>query len=691
LQVFGSHELEEVLVVARSQTSRQALAYSAYQLDGEALKQKMPRNLPEALADLPGVLVQKTANGQGSPFLRGFTGYRTLALIDGVRYNNSVYRDGPNEYFSLIDASSLDNIELLSGPASTLYGSDAIGGTLSLQSQRVDFEAEAAGEWFARGRQHFRTASAENSLSSRTQLQLGAGQLWGLQLGYSRKHFGDVEAAEIGTQPHTGYDERAYDARLDISLDQHWILTALHQSLMQDDVWRTHSTTYAVPFAGSESGSDLRRLKDQERSLSYVKLAGVDLNNPWAEHATLTASYQQWGEQGDRIKSSGERILDNFDSRMWGLDLQLGREWVVGDAHSVQLSYGADLYRDNVDSARTDYNADGSVDEVRIQGAIGDDSRFDQWGVYLQAELPLGQHVLLTAGSRYNQVSASIGAFENPDSGLPASFSDHWSSQVNSLRASFVVSADQRVWAGVSESFRAPNIADLSRFGKSRSSETEVAATSLTPETFLTYELGYKQQGEQLDLAATVYHTRIKDFIASTPTGRTVDGLTEVSKQNAGRGFVRGIELDASYWLSEQWRLAANLTWLEGELSAYLETDGLSLTDATLTTEPMSRIMPMTSSVQLQWRDGDRWAQLDVRAVAKADQLSSGDKSDNQRIPPDGTPGYVLVNLSVGQQLSKTLRFDLALNNVFDEAYRSHGSGSNEPSRGVVLGVEVGF
>jgi len=693
--------LEELMVLAsRSQASEHALAYSVHQLDAEALTQKLPRNLPEALADLPGVLVQKTANGQGSPFLRGFTGYRTLTLIDGVRYNNSVYRDGPNEYFSLIDASSLINIELLSGPASSLYGSDAIGGTLSLLTQHADYETESLGDIFLHGRQHIRSASAEHSISSRTELQLGQGQRWGLQLGYSLKNFGDVKAANIGKQPHTGYDEYAYDARIDVSLSHQWSLTALHQTLTQDDVWRTHSTVYALPFTNTDKGSDLRRLKDQARSLSYVKLAGRDLDTVWAERATLMASFQQWDEHGERVKGNGDRIVEGFDSRMWGLDLQLGRSFMLNESSSLQLSYGVDFYRDNVDSERTDckvvQSAADCVETKRIQGPVGDNSRFDQWGAYAQAELALSESWLLTAGSRYNQVSASIGAFEDPNTELSASFSDHWSSQVNSLRVSFALSESQRVWAGVSESFRAPNIADLSRFGKSRSSETEVAATALDPEYFLTYEMGFKQYGERFDVAATVYHTRIKDFIASTPTGRTiggeiVDGLTEVSKQNAGRGFVRGIELDASYWLNEQWRVTANLTWLEGELSAYLATGSETRGHETLTTEPMSRIMPMTSSVQLQWRDLDRWAQLDVRAVAKADKLSSGDKSDTQRIPPGGTPGYLLVNLSAGQQLSQAVRVDLALNNILDEAYRSHGSGSNEPGRGLVLGFEVTF
>lgn len=139
------------------------------------LEEKSVRSLPEALVELPGVMVQKTANGQGSPYLRGFTGYRTLALVDGVRYNNSVYRDGPNEYFSLIDSHTLETIELLGGPASVQYGSDAIGGTLNLLTRSADFMSEQEGEFYQHGSQSYRYSSAENSHVTRTTAEIGSG------------------------------------------------------------------------------------------------------------------------------------------------------------------------------------------------------------------------------------------------------------------------------------------------------------------------------------------------------------------------------------------------------------------------------------------------------------------------------------------------------------------------------------
>ncbi len=82
--------------------------------------------------EVPGVIVQKTGHGQGSPFLRGFTGFRTLLLIDGIRLNNSVFRDGPNQYWNTVDPFTIGQLEIIKGPSSVLFGSDAIGGTVNV-------------------------------------------------------------------------------------------------------------------------------------------------------------------------------------------------------------------------------------------------------------------------------------------------------------------------------------------------------------------------------------------------------------------------------------------------------------------------------------------------------------------------------------------------------------------------------
>ena len=134
------------------------MPYSSDSLDGETLRtRKAVRTLPEALREVPGVMVQKTGYGQGAPFIRGFTSQRTLLLIDGIRLNNAVFREGPNQYWNTVDPFTIDRLEVVKGPSSVLYGSDAIGGTVNVITRgRSPLQTSEAGNgnyrrnWFRR-------------------------------------------------------------------------------------------------------------------------------------------------------------------------------------------------------------------------------------------------------------------------------------------------------------------------------------------------------------------------------------------------------------------------------------------------------------------------------------------------------------------------------------------------------------
>ena len=652
---------------------------SADDVDG-----KFVRNLPDALAETAGVMVQKSANGQGAPFLRGFTGYRMLTVIDGVRYNNSVYRDGPNEYFSLIDMHAVSSLEVLGGPTSAMYGSDAIGGTVVINTRSSGYEHETHDETFIHGRQRIAFASVDNSRQSRTEIAVGSGGHYGLHLGYSLKHFGDLRTADLGQQPHTGYGEAAWDARIDWQVSERWEARLVYQQLEQDDVWRTFSTRLAQPFAGTSVGTDERRVKDQQRELGYVRVQGHTLH-PALDSLKVTLSRQVWREDGDRVRAGGERNLEAFDSIMLGADIQFDSRLGFLD-----LVYGLDIYHDGVDSSRRDFAPDGSLAQVRIQGPIGDDANYEQRGVYIQGLFAPLEQLQIDLSSRYNDVSATIGRFEDPVTGDAASFSDSWTEVVSSARVSVspFVRHPVLLWSGVSQAFRAPNIADLSRFGASRSNEIEIAATDLDAEQFLTFEVGLRVTEKQHEFSLVGYHTRIRDFITSTATGNLRGGQVEVSKQNSGSGFVRGVEVAARREWRNGFSVWGNLTWLESELDA-----PESIATSRIVSEPLSRTMPLTTNFGLRWerpQDG-RFAALDVSIVARADQLSRGDRRDINRIPPGGTPGYEFVRASVGQRLGAHFDIALAVNNVFDNRYRSHGSGVNAAGLGVDLRLTASY
>jgi hemoglobin/transferrin/lactoferrin receptor protein len=676
----ANEPVEEVTITAsRAELQVQKTPYAIYSLSSNVIAEDAPRNLPEALTRLPGVNLQKTANGQGSPFIRGFTGYRTLMLIDGVRYNNSVYRDGPSEYFSLIDSHTIGQIDLINGPGSVLYGSDAIGGTLSLNTRVPSYLQESEAPYL-NAEQLVRFASAEHSQLSRTEVDLGRGKVWGLRLGLSLKKFGDVETAQLGKQAHTGYDESAYDLRFDTQINAQWQLHAAHQHLAQDDVWRTHTTVYAQPFLGTSIGSDLQNSKDQARELSYLKLIGNELGI--IEQVQLTFSEQNWREEALRIRSNAKQQREFFDSTMQGFDLQFASNSTWG-----KWVYGLDAYADNLDSGRADYLANGALEKIRIQGPIGDDARFNQAGLFVQLNHYVTPRIELILGSRKNWVSADIGIYEDPVSKTAASYQQHWDASASSLRLSWDATGEKStyLWGGLSQSFRAPNIADLSRYGTSRSTEFEVAAERLTPETYLTYELGLKQIEPHYYWNMNYYYTDISDYIASTPTGNLINGLTEVTKKNAASGYMQGLEFAANYELNGAFSIFSVVNWLHGEL------DMPSASSTYIEREPFSRSMPRSSQWGIEWHStaSETWAKLIWQQFSAARRLSTADKEDTERIPAGGTPAYHLVSFRAGTTFWSNTQLTLGLENILDEIYRTHGSGSNEP--GVGLNVSLKF
>ncbi|MBI4711972.1 MAG: TonB-dependent receptor plug domain-containing protein, partial [Planctomycetes bacterium] len=119
---------EIVVTASRREAKVFDSPYTISVIDSEEIQSRqMSRTTPDILSEEPAVMLQKTSMGQGSPYLRGFTGFRNVFLIDGIRLNNSTFREGPNQYWNTVDPFTIQRLEIVKGPASVLYGSDAIG------------------------------------------------------------------------------------------------------------------------------------------------------------------------------------------------------------------------------------------------------------------------------------------------------------------------------------------------------------------------------------------------------------------------------------------------------------------------------------------------------------------------------------------------------------------------------------
>ena len=107
--------------------------------------------------------------------------------------------------------------------------------------------------------------------------------------------------------------------------------------------------------------------------------------------------------------------------------------------------------------------------------------------------------------------------------------------------------------------------------------------------------------------------------------------------------------------------------------------------------EYIDRLMPFTAQLGVEWRstEKDMWAEGVCRFADDADKLSTRDMGDTQRVPPGGTPGYILFDVRWGWDMNKNVRLDIGLENIFDHDYRVHGSGSNSPGRNLIFGITL--
>ncbi|MDP4845705.1 MAG: TonB-dependent receptor [Akkermansiaceae bacterium] len=683
--LLGQDFLEPLIVTAsRSEKPNDETPYSATSFSSEDLSGKSVRTLPDALAYTPGVLVQKTAYGHGSPFIRGFTGRQNLLLVDGVRFNNSTFRGGPVQYWNTVDPLSLDRFELIRSQGSVLYGSDAVGGTLNAFTKYADFQNQPEGEIFLHGSAYYEFRSnGRGSHIGRIESQTGIGGKFGLHLGLSAKEFGDIEDSAIGLMSGTGYQEQSLDARLDYALTPQTALTFVYQNFDQDDISRWHSTTNNPGWMhGSHiaaPGTFIARDIDQERTLSYLRLSHEnDTADAFVRRVTATLSYQTSSESEFQIRSASDRRYQAYDVDTLGLDLEFESPLADGS-----LVYGLDYYRDVVDSVSARDKGIGFVADPASR-PLADDSHYDLFGAYAQYILPIGERAEITTGARYTHARAKLGKSFDSTSSTDISADDSWNDFSASIRATYRLDDEWLAYAGISQAFRAPNLNDLSGNVTSRSGTTALGSLDVEPEEFVTYELGVRKTAETHGFGAAIFYTDVSDVITSVPI---TSGSTTSVTTNGRDGYIYGIELEGFWRFASDWTFSGFAAWQDGrtQTPAFLggpENDEYS-----------SRLLPLSGSLALRWDDPNRpfWIEGRIQAAAEADRLSSADRGDTQRIPTNGTPAYATASLRAGYDPTENLRLTAALENLLDDDYRYHGSGQNEPGLNAIFGVKVIF
>ncbi|WP_035608718.1 TonB-dependent receptor [Haloferula sp. BvORR071] len=672
-----------IVTASRTEDEKKDVPYTVTEIDADYIQENTRRTLPDALQFTPGVLVQKTTVGHGSPYIRGFTGRQNLLMIDGVRVNNSAWRSGPVQYWNTIDPYSIDHFELVRSQGSVLYGSDAIGGTMNVFTKSSDFRDQPDGAFFTHGQAYYEYRSnGEDSNIGHIESSFGVGGLYGVHLGLSAKDYGDIRDSAVGLMKNTGYPEQDLDFRLDYALNPQTTLTLVHQQVNQDAISRWHSTLFNPGWQHSghivQPGTWLARTYDQERSLTYARIEQNNDDNAFIQHWNATVSYQTTRDSEEQYRTKTDRRYQIAELNTVGFDTSFESNMGPG-----KLVYGVDYYHDSTESEGYRRRAAPPLKYDPATRPLADDSNYELFGAFVQYQYQPVDPFELTGGLRYTYAQAELGRFWDAAAAQDQYGVDRdWDDVVGSLRAIYHFNDCWSVYGGASQAFRAPNLDDLSGNLTARSGLNSTGSADVDPEKYITYEIGTRHLTECTSVNLSAFYTDIDDLIVGVPVAPA--SATTVAT-NGRDGYVYGVELEGAWRFHPQWTVSGFAAWQDGrtETAAYL---GGPIVD-----EPGSRLLPLTGSVALRWTSLDEvlWVEGRVLAAGEEDRLSASDRADNQRIPSLGTPGYVVCMVHAGWRVNEHLELTGGVENITNEDYRNHGSGTNEPGTNFIVGAKV--
>jgi outer membrane receptor protein involved in Fe transport len=606
-------------------------------------EQQQDRSTPEILFGAPGIFLQKTNHGGGSPFMRGLTGNQTLLMIDGVRLSNATFRYGPNQYFNTIDPFSLDRIETLRGSGSVQYGSDALGGVIQAFSKDPVFSDKTS----LHGRVLGRAATQGMETTGRAELAF-SGKKWAILAGATGRDFGDlVGGKNTGRQTPSGYEEAAFDLKTKLQLPGNILLTVAHQYFRQHNVPVYHKVRLE-DFA-------LNEMDPQERQLTYAR-AERNMYGKYLQKMSLLVSRQTTVE-GRNSQKNGSTTLRHEQDKVASYGLNLQSDWQLQSKWNMSL--GAEAYSDLVNSIREDKNTNTGVVTPK-RGLYPDDARFSFVGLFLLQDYTWRKWQV-NAGLRFNtyQIKVkdeAVGTAEITPSAL-----------VWNIGLSRFLSKTDHLFIAANSGFRAPNVDDLGTLGIV-DFRYEQPNFNLKPEHSQQIQLGWKHRSKRWQSELYVFRLDLRDLIARTRVGSdSIQGYPLYQKENVEVTYVQGIEANFAYTITPALEVSGQVTYAYGQN----ETKN----------EPMRRIPPVNGRLALQYTQAHWKFSAECLAAGKQDRLAKGDTEDN-RIPKGGTPGWQVLNLH-GSWNAKRVSFRASLLNLGNADYRTHGSGINGVGRSV--------
>ena len=717
--------LDNIEVIGRTNERQIEIPYQVETLSKDFIKSSQSQNSADVLEKSGQVYIQKSQMGGGSPILRGFEANKILLVVDGVRMNNAIYRSGHLQNAISVDHNSLERLELIFGPGSLNYGSDAIGGVLHYRTKNPILKPNRKlSNSFS---YNFNSANLGQDVN--LQVHLGRQDhlafLTSVKYGFysnlrsgKNKHpdypeFGDrnwyvknnnnilstsvKDTALINEQKHI--QRNSSYLQVDILQKMLWQINNDDQLIANLQLsWNPGTRRYDQLTEGSFENPEFAMWSyiPQNRSMLSLQYLSLKKRN-FTDQINLIAAFQKVKE--GRVS---RRFMNEFrETQLEDLDIFSVTADLVKNLRNEDhvLNYGAEY---NVNFLQSEAFKQSILTLSKIPNILtrypSGDNKMQTIGAYLNYKWKFSDVSILNVGTRFNHSRIFISYDRNDPFQWPEYFytgiQNNNSSIVGSIGINTNWSSGWKMRFMLANAFRTPNIDDLAKV-RIKANNVSVPNPNLSSEKSYSadFSLGKKSQWQgatQLEWSINTFYTYLRDAIVredfTLPDGSDqyeADGITYnvQANVNADEAFAGGFSINA--------KLSHNKLSLGSSLSYTKGTSKNSESAA----KPLAHIPPLYGNFNLAYKLAQNdfsfafryngWKRIEDYA------LGSSDNEDQATI--DGTPSWYTLNFYYARDIKESFILRLACENILDQHYRTFSSGISAPGRNFIVSFNKAF
>ena len=709
-----SEQLDEVVMsVSKWEQQKKDIPNKIASIGAREIAFTNPQTSADLLQNSGKVFVQKSQLGGGSPMIRGFATNRLLLSVDGIRMNNAIFRGGNIQNIISIDPYSIKNTEVIFGPGSVIYGSDAIGGVMNFYTKKAEFSSGDSLSFSGNSNYRFASSNSENTLHF--DFNFGK-KKWAFLTSASYNSFRDLKMGAKGPDSYlrTNYVIRrnGQDELVSNTNPENQITTGYNQiNLLQKIRYKPNNNwDYDLGIHYSETSdysrydrlirpnSDGTGLRSAEWFYGPQKwfMSNLQINKKgkglFYDGLKITTAYQYFEEsRNDRDFQElvRNRTKEKVDAFSMNIDFENKR---IGD---LRLYYGLEYIINKVGSEGSEEHIETNI-VSKAASRYPDGATWQTLAAYINTEYKAKPNFTLLSGLRYSHVWIDA-VFDKTFFPFPfdnATLDN--GALTGSIGLSWFPKADLQITWNGSTGFRSPNIDDVGKVFDSEPGSVVVPNPDLEPEYAYNTELGIRKNfADKVVLKGATFYTYLvdalvrRDFQFNGESEIEYNGeLSNVQAiQNAAKTYVYGFEFGLEAFLTDNLSIISNLTITAGIEE---EADG--------TDSPGRHVSPTFGDFHIVWKNQkfklDAFLNYNGEIAFKDLAPSEISKAYIYAVDTNGNPyapSWHTLNLRSQYTISNALKLTLGVENISNQRYRSYSSGITAPGTNLILGLGYRF